>query len=169
MVQFFRVSSPKETEMKYTPIEELDIELLKKQLEKPMDTKFLEVCMDALDTDPSTPDGVKDEVGCAETLSTLIKKIYPDFPVIFSTKNLDWKLYSDKRFKRITEPELGCIIISPRNNIQFGHCGVFITSQRIASNNSQTGLFQGNYFWDSWIREFKDKRGLKIYIYKLVD
>jgi len=29
------------------------------------------------------------------------------------------------------------------------------------------GLFQGNYTWDSWIKEFKTRRGLKIYIYKV--
>lgn len=151
--------------MKYVPLETLPE--LKKQLEPTMQEKFLKVCLNALDTDPSTPDGVRDEVGCADTVSTLLKKVFPDFPIIYSTKDLDWKLFQDKRFARITQPEKGCIIISPRTNTEFGHCGVFITSERIASNNSKTGLFQGNYDWMSWIKEMKDKRGLRIYLYQI--
>jgi len=153
--------------MRYIELTPTVAEALKEQLEPSNMDKFLKVCLDALDTDPSTPDGVKDEVGCADTLSTLLKKVFPDFPIIVSTKELDWKLFADKRFERITEPELGCIIISPRTANQYGHCGVFITSERIASNDSKTGLFQGNYFYDSWIREFKNKRGLRIYLYKI--
>ena len=151
----------------YVPLNEKTAEEIKKQLEPTNMEKFLKICLDALDTDPSTPDVVKDELGCANTLSVLIKKLYPDFPIIVSTKELDWKLWQDKRFIRLGNPELGCIIISPRTPTTYGHAGVFITSERIASNNSQTGLFQGNYTWDSWIREFRDKRGLKIYLYRL--
>ena len=156
-------SSTNDTEM-YVPIEVLNEYI---EPEPTMDEKFLKVCLNALDTDPSTPDGVKDELGCADTLSHLIKKVFPDFPILFSTKDLDFKLFTDKRFERITEPQKGAIIVSPRTPTQTGHCGVFITGDRIASNNSKTGLFQGNYLWSSWITEFKEKKGLKIYLYKL--
>jgi len=153
----------------YIPLNEKTAEEIKKQLEPTMNERFLKICLDALDTDVTPKDLVSDEFACAEVVSTLIQKILPDFKIYPSTQDLDAKMFLDKRFKRITEPEIGAIIISPRTRTQYGHCGVFITSQRIASNNSQTGLFQGNYFWDSWIREFKDKRGLKIYIYKLAE
>ena len=153
----------------YVPLNEKTAEEIKKQLEPTNMEKFLKICLDALDTDPSTPDVVKDELGCANTLSVLIKKLYPDFPIIVSTKDLDWKLWQDKRFKRITEPEIGAIIISPRTNTQYGHCGVWITSEKIASNNSRTGLWQGNYSWSSWIQEFKINRKLPIYIYQLAE
>lgn len=159
--------SNKDDTMEYIPLTSDTIEDLKKQLAPTMSEKFLKICLDALDTDPSTPDGVKDEVGCADTVSNLIKRLFPDFPIIYSTKDLDWKLFQDKRFERITEPERGCIIISPRTNTVFGHTGVFITQERIASNNSKTGLFQGNYSWESWIKTFKEGRGLKIYLYKI--
>ena len=153
--------------MRYTPIEEFDIELLKQQLAPTMQEKFIKICLDALDTEVTPKDGVPDYVACAEVMSTLLKKLFPDFPITTSTKDLDFKLFQDKRFKRITEPERGAIVISPRTNNTYGHCGVFITSERIASNNSKTGLFQGNYVWNGWIKEFKDGRGLKIYLYKL--
>lgn len=131
--------------------------------------KFIKVCQEALDTDPSTPDGVKDEVACAETMSILLKKVFPDFPTIVSTKDLDAKMFLDKRFKRMDLPNKGRIIISPRTDKKFGHVGMFLTNDRIASNDSRTGLFQGNYTWDSWVEEFKYKRGLRIFIYELQD
>src|SRR3990167_4086441 len=131
LVSFLDRSSPKEVEMKYIPLHELDIELLK-ELEPTMQDKFLKVCLDALDTDPSTPDIVKDEFGCADTISALLKKVLPDFPIILSTRDLDFKLFSDKRFERLSEPIKGGIIVSPRTSTTFGHTGVFITSDGIA-------------------------------------
>ena len=156
---------PKIEEMSYIPLENL------KDYIPPVKTneeKLLEVAIGALDTDPTSKDEVSDEVACSEVLSTLIKKVFPDFPIINSTKDLDLKLFTDKRFKRETEPKKGRIIVSPRTNTQFGHTGLWITSERIASNNSKNGLFQGNYDFQSWIKEFKDKRGLRIYIYSVV-
>lgn len=162
----WRDSSTKETEM-FKPLNETTVEEIKKQLEPNNMDKFLKICQDALDTDPSTPDGVKDEVACAETLSILLKKLYPDFPIIVSTKDLDFKLFTDKRFERITEPETGAIVISPRTATTFGHCGVFLNPERIASNTSSDGIFRGNYTWASWVEEFKVKRGLHIYLYRI--
>jgi hypothetical protein len=148
----------------------------KKEIEPPqplpvkeptMQEKFLKVCLDALDEEVTPKDEVPDNVACAQTLSTLLKKVLPDFPIIASTKDLDAKLYMDKRFKRITEPKRGCIVISPRTQSTNGHTGTFITSERIASNDSKTGKWVGNYSWQGWIKEFRDRRGLKIYLYEL--
>lgn len=130
--------------------------------------KFLKACLDGLDSDVSPDDLAKDEVGCAESISNLIKKVFPDFPIVLSTKDLDTKLFMDKRFKRAEIPNKGRIIISPRTPTKFGHVGVFITNERIASNDSRTGKFMGNYDWNSWINEFKYKRGLKIYLYDIL-
>lgn len=137
---------------------------------KPMNNsdKLLKVCLDALDTDVTPQDIVKDDLACAEVMSTLIKKVLPDFPIIDSTKNLDMKLFTDKRFKRFDMTGRGRIIISPRTNGTHGHVGIFITDERIASNNSLTGKFVGNYTWQSWIKEFKERRGLKIFIYEMI-
>lgn len=133
-----------------------------------LNEKFLKICLEALDTEVTPQDKVPDYVACAEVISTLIKKVLPDFPVISSTKDLDTKLFMDKRFKRITEPERGAIVISPRTTNVNGHVGTFITSEKIASNTSKDGIFRGNYLWNEWIREFKDRRGLKIYLYQFI-
>lgn len=136
---------------------------------KPMTNKdkFIQVCLDALDKDITPQDLIKDEVACAESISTLLKKVFPDFPIVASTKDLDLKLFMDKRFERVLEGKKGDIIISPRTNTTFGHVGVWITEDRVASNDSKTGKFMGNYSWESWVKTFKEGRGLKIFIYRL--
>jgi hypothetical protein len=120
---------------------------------------------------------VPDDLACAETVSTLIKKALPDFPVIQSTKTLDMKLFTDKRFKRELEPKRGRIVISPSvvdksgTITTHGHVGICISDDRIASNNSfgtNKGKFTGNYSWTEWIEEFKNKQNLRIYVYSLV-
>ena len=157
--------------MTYLPLTKENIEVLKEQLPT-MKDKFLKICLDALDTDVTPKDEVPDDVACAEVESTLLKKVFPDFPILPSTTDLDFKLFTDKRFERITEPEIGCIIISPRNATNYGHVGTFITSERIASNNSfgpNKGKYTGNYTYEAWIQEFKVKRGLRIYLYRIKD
>jgi hypothetical protein len=163
----FQESSPKEIEyMPYVPIEQLP-ELIKDMNQE----KLLKVTLDALDTDVTPKDETPDGVACAEVVSTLIGKVLPDFKKTSSTVDLDMKLFMDKRFARVTVPERGNIVVSPRKGDVYGHCGIFITSERIASNNSfgvKKGKLTGNYSWEDWIEEFKDRRGLKIYIYKLL-
>ena len=151
---------PKIEEVEYIPLPEIKM--------KTNAEKFIEVCLNALDTEVTPQDNIPDYVACAEVISTLIKKVFPDFPMISSTKDLDMKLFMDKRFQRITEPERGVVVISPRTINVNGHVGTFITSEKIASNTSKDGIFRGNYLWNEWIREFKDRRGLKIYLYKLL-
>ena len=91
MVKFWERYFRKEIEeMKYVPIEQLPE--LKKQLELNMQERFLKICLDALDTEITPQDNVPDYVACAEVISTLIKKVIPDFPIISSTKDLDASL-----------------------------------------------------------------------------
>lgn len=132
--------------------------------------KLLKYTIDHLDTDVSPLDLATDELGCAESVSNLIKKVFPDFPIILGTADLFWKLKIDRRFKLVTTPIKGCIIVSPKVNQTYGHTGIFITEFRIASNNSKTGLFQGNYDWpNSWIATFgTGGRGLHSYIFSML-
>jgi hypothetical protein len=156
--------------MEYVEVTKENIDKLKEQLKPNIETmqeKFIKICLDALDTDPTPQDEIKDDVSCAFTLSTLIKKVFNDFPVLSSTKDLDMKLFMDKRFQRITKPKLGAIITSPRTNTTLGHCGMFCTSERIANNNSKNGLWQATYSYDDWIKKYKNKLGLKIYLYEI--
>lgn len=139
--------------------------VIEKPIEKP---NLLDIVKQSLNTDPTPDDLTPDDVACAESLSTLIKKIYYDFPVLQSTADLDRKLFLDKRFQRVSKPAPGVIIVSPRTAHTLGHTGVFTTDNIIASNASKTGLFVENYEWNEWIREMKGKRGLRIYLYAIV-
>jgi len=164
--------------MKYTPIEELDIELLKKHLEPTMNEKFLKICLDALDTKVSPNNPVPDEVSCARDMSILIQKVLPDFKTQDSTKMLDWQLFQDKRFVRLVSPVKGSIWVYPAKTdpkgaiIVNGHTLAQITEERLASNNSfgvNKGKFTGNYTIEEARKEFITKRGLKEYIYGFKD
>lgn len=139
--------------------------------------KFLKVCIDALDTDPTPQDEVPDEVSCANTFSTLLQSVFPNFKKYDSTKMLDGALFMDKNnFARENNPKKYLIVVSPSktdskgNIIVHGHIGYFITDERIASTTSygpNKGKFVGNYSWNSWVEEFKNKRKLPIYLYSI--
>lgn len=130
--------------------------------------KLIRIAQDALDTEVTPKDETPDYVACAEVVSTLIKKVFPDFPVISSTAELFQKLKADKRFKATLTPIMGCIVVSPRTASTYGHTGIFITNERIASNESKTGIFRGNYSWSSWIAEFVHKRNLHTYLFEII-
>lgn len=150
--------------MPYQPIKDIPMENLK--------DKFIKIVLDALDTEITPQDNVPDEVACAEVVSTLIQKVFPDFPILPSTYELFSKLKLDKRFKATLTPERGCIVVSPRTASVYGHAGVFITDERIASNNSAgplKGQFTGNFTWDTWIKEFIHKRGLRTFIFDIIE
>ncbi len=130
--------------------------------------KLILYALDALDTDASPEDIAPDILGCAESVSNIIKKVLPDFPILTSTKDLDMKMFTDKRFKRCEIPNRGRIIVSPRTRAKNGHVSIQVDYENLASSDSRTGLFQKNYTWQKWIEEFKYKRGLNIYIYELL-
>ena len=163
VINFFKdILAVKKKDIKDTPL----------SLNTNMETneeKLLKVALEALDTEVTPKDEVPDEVACSEVLTTLIKKVFPDFPIIGSTAELFNQLKRDKRFKATLEPKRGCLIVSPRTSTTFGHCGIQITNDgRFASNDSKTGIFKSNYSWESWIEEFIKKRNLRIFIFELL-
>jgi hypothetical protein len=109
------------------------------------------------------------ELACAESVSSLIQHIYPDFPTEVSTIKLNRLLENDARFEYTTEWEPGTIIISPTDGVSIGHTGIFGQGDAIMSNTSLTGVWEKNYTLDSWIRRYRSKLGLKIKFFKAVD
>jgi len=151
------------------PILDPDLQPIIHPIMETNEEKFIKVCLNALDTDPTPRDEISDDVACAQVVCTLLKKVFPDFPILPSTRDLDNKLASDKRFKSRDLPNKGRIIISPRTPKKNGHVGVYITNERIASNGSLDGIFRGNYDDESWRNEMEYKRNLKTRIYEIVD
>ncbi|MEQ9135767.1 MAG: hypothetical protein RLO51_11200 [Thalassobaculum sp.] len=121
--------------------------------------------------DASPADLAPDELGCAETVSTIVRGVLPDFPVITGTWTLWDALEHDKRFQRIAlaMPECGDIIISPTvpGKPFPGHTGIFAADGKIRSNDSESGTFEKNYTPDSWYRRYATMGRYPIYIYRL--
>jgi len=133
----------------------------------PMKTLY-QTCLDNLGIDVSPRDLAPDDLGCAETASNLIRKVLPDFPIILGTYTLWEKLENDKRFKKVTIPMPGTIIISPTGSARAkipGHVGFCGVGDKIMSNSSATGLFVQNYTQATWRGRWV-KAGYPIYYYQ---
>ena len=154
--------STKEIEiMEYIPLPPIKMETLQE--------KMIRVAQEALDTDVSPLNQAPKELSCAEGVSNLIKKVFPDFTITTGTSTLFTQLKNDKRFKATLTPSIGCVIVSPRIGDRAGHTGIFITNDRVASNDSKTGLWKGNYTFDSWIKTFKYSRNLHTYLFEIIN
>ena len=105
-------------------------------------------CLKLLGTDVTPRDLIPDDVACAETVSTIIRRVVPDFPIIPGTYTLWRQLENDSRFRRVTVPMPGTIIISPTGTAKKlegtpsnGHTGFFDQGANIMSNRSRDGKF----------------------------
>jgi len=130
--------------------------------------KLIELATFALGTDISPLNLAPQEVSCSEGVSNLLSKVSDIPSSVLSTASLKTCLDDSQKFERITQPEDGCIIVSPRTATINGHTGIFL-GQDIASNDSSDGVFKKNYTYNSWIKYFKEGKGLRIYLWRLKD
>lgn len=133
--------------------------------------RLLEAAKIWLGKDASPKDNAPDDLACAESVSTIIRSsIAPDFPICLSTADLKKQLSADKRFKVTLDIKPGNILVSPTGSgngkIPNGHTGVFLTSDRIASNDSRTGKWEDNYSLASWIARYRTKGGYPLIVFE---
>lgn len=130
--------------------------------------KLLAEALTWLGKDASPENIATAEFGCAESLSNIIHNVIPKFPSrMVSTAQLANTLDDyDMEFERTLIPKPGCIIVSPMIGTIHGHCGIWTDGQNIMSNDSATGRMQQNYTFDSWVKTFKEGRGLHILIWE---
>lgn len=134
--------------------------------------KLGELAKSLLGTDVSPKDLVSDAYGCAETMSNLIKQILPDFRIVTGT----WSLYDQfewhPRFVRVQKPQKNdivlCVTGMGNGKVPNGHVGIYLTDTLIASNDSDSGLFQQNYTHDSWNQNYSVKGGYPLFYYRLL-
>lgn len=133
--------------------------------------KLLDIATSALGTDPTPKDEQPDEYACVHSLTTLMRNLIPDFPIMTYTPTFLTKLQSDLRFKASTELKEGNIVISPTNtgNGQIvGHTGIVGKNGKILSNASSTGLWSDKFDTISWIERYSRQGKLSLYIFELV-
>ncbi|MDZ4205896.1 MAG: hypothetical protein U1C12_01655 [Patescibacteria group bacterium] len=108
-----------------------------------------------------------DELGCANALSRVIQKVFPDFPTFISTIALKSHLAGDERFV-YSDVQPWSIIVSPTMKGEVGHVGILGDGGIIYSNNSATGRFDDHWNLDTWINYYRVQKKLRIYFYKLI-
>jgi hypothetical protein len=124
-------------------------------------------------TDASPKDLVKDGVGCAESVSTILRKLIPTFPIVTGTWSLYDALRSSVEFSAISEANgllpgdiILCVTGQGNANVPNGHVGILGENGGIMSNNSQTGLWDVHYTMESWKAYFVAKGGYPIHYFR---
>jgi len=137
---------------------------------RPNQEHLLELARTKVGEDVSPNDIAPDELGCAESVSTLLGLLIK-FPIIVSTKVLYETLKNDTRFERTLKLEAGNIIISPTgygNGKVTGHVGICGDNEIIYSNDSDTGTWQPNFTITSWVNRYRKLGSLPLFVFRLV-
>lgn len=136
--------------------------------------KLYDVSLEAVGTDASPSDLAPDELGCAETVSELIKKVLPGFRIITGTWTLWDILRKHPEMMLVTDPQPGDIIISPTGTSSKGsrapfpgHAGIVGKRGKIYSNDSYSGTFEQNFHRSGWSSRYKDRGGYSIYYFRI--
>lgn len=148
------------------------VKALIEQLHISMQKDLVDVALAHIGKDASPNDLAPDELGCAETVTTLLKKVYPETPILVSTYALyDYLRNPANGYKQVWDAEVwpeGAIIISPTGFGRagtHGHVGITLSGERIASNSSATGTFEQNYTHESWKAYYCDKLGYPNFLF----
>lgn len=130
--------------------------------------KVYQTALNSLGQDISPLDLATDELGCAETITNLLRNAGVKAPIILGTYSLfEWL---QKNCWRVSLPLPGNIVISPtglggRNGITHGHTGIVLDEGKVASSDSKTGKFIINYTIKDWIKKYVDKGGYPMYFF----
>jgi hypothetical protein len=139
---------------------------------KPM-SKLFTTAVALLGKDASPKDIARDGVGCAESVSTIIKSIYPTFPIVTGTWSLWDALRARPNFSPVSPDSLqpGDIILCATGTgsgaIPNGHVGILGEGDGIMSNDSRTGLWSVNFTRESWHNYFVTKGGYPVHYFRL--
>lgn len=143
----------------------------------PMTTqdKIFEKAYSLIGTDASPRDLADDEIACAESVTTIIRSVVPEFPIVTGTALLQAKLKSFSNWVQIPEDEAhaGCIIISPtgegNGKLKHGHVGIVSKNRKVMSNHSPAtgrGQWLENFTIESWENYYKGRGGFPVRFYK---
>lgn len=131
--------------------------------------RVYEEAVKALGTDVTPGDKVSDEVACAISVCTILKRAKVKINPTAGTWVLWNALKHSQAFLSIEEPEPGAVIISPTGTAPEatirGHVAIVGKNHTIMANVSATGLWSESYTVDSW-KERWGKAGFPIYYFR---
>ncbi|MGV8131591.1 MAG: hypothetical protein ACP5N7_05835 [Candidatus Pacearchaeota archaeon] len=133
--------------------------------------KLIDIANSFIGIDPTPKDEQPDGYACVHSLTTIINKLFSDFPIMIYTPDFLVKLQSDKRFKATKEFKEGNIIISPTNTgngTVVGHTGIIGKDGIIWSNASSSGLWDKKYDTLSWIDRYSRNGKLSMYLFEIL-
>lgn len=125
-----------------------------------------------LGVDASPKDEAIDDVGCADSVSQVVKFAFPEaIKGSISTAELFTQLHNSKRFARVSDIRAGDIIISPTGmgtnpKMPHGHVGIVGEDEVIMSNNSNNGLWTANYTVTTWADRYRKIGGYPLYFFR---
>lgn len=125
--------------------------------------------------DASPLDQAPDEYGCADSVSKILLKTFPNvIKGSISTNELNKQLSFSKEFIKVTNYKFGDIIISPTGSakapgkVTVGHVGIMGEDDIIMSNNSSNGLWDTHHNIKTWIERYRVGGNFPIYFYRKV-
>lgn len=116
---------------------------------------------------------VQNEFGCAEAVNNVVFQAlgYPAGGDV-STYRMYRELFNSTKFKKVSDPLLGDIILSPTGygsgKIPNGHVGIVSDGIKIMSNNSSTFLWEENYTFKSWEDRYVKVGGYPVYYFRAI-
>lgn len=152
----------------------------KKKIIKPIEPKKMETPSDKiyataltfLGKDASPNDEAPDDLGCANTVSAIVRACGYQFAMFTSTYWMYEHLRISPEWQKIDQPEKGAIIISPtgfgNKKIPNGHVGFCGEGDKILSNTSKTGNLDSNFTQDSWRSRYVVAGNYPIYYFRKV-
>lgn len=131
--------------------------------------KLYKVGYDALGT-RMVEAGVPPELGCASSLNNVYERAFGREIGGGASTYLLWEaLNASPKFKEVTTPQKGDIILSPTgypgSKLKNGHVGI-VGNVTIMSNNSQTGLWDYHWKLKEWLDYYTVKGGIKTFYYR---
>lgn len=153
-VQTFQQSNGLPTTGVWTDKEQAKMTVLLSDLNR---QKIYKTALSFIGKDASPNDLAPDELGCADSVSSVLKialgsEVGISYTV--STAQLYRELLSSKAYMLVQTPKAGDVLVSPtglgNGQLSNGHTGIWGENGKIMSNSSYTGTFEQNFDINSW-------------------
>lgn len=130
------------------------------------------IAKDHLGVDSSPADLVDDIVGCAESVTNILKKAVGT-PIMVGTWTLEQYLLASPNWYEVIEPQAGDVLISATGTSSRGkkapyrgHTGIIGEKGMIMSNDSYKGVWLANYTLETWRMRYVDNAGYKMRFFR---